>query len=35
MRLTRERLTRGLLGAMVTVDLATSAVFGVARHFAG
>jgi hypothetical protein len=31
----RERLTRAMVGAMLTMVLATSAVFGVARHFAG
>jgi hypothetical protein len=35
MRVNRERLTRAMVGAMLTMVLATSAVFGVARHFAG
>jgi hypothetical protein len=33
--LTRDRLTRGLLGAMVTMVLAATTLFSVARHFAG
>jgi hypothetical protein len=35
MRVNRERLTRAMVGAMLTMVSATSAVFGVARHFAG
>jgi hypothetical protein len=35
MRLNRERLTRGLVGAMLTMVLFSTTLFGVARHFAG
>jgi hypothetical protein len=33
--MTRERLTRNVVGAMLAIVLATGALFGVARHFAG
>jgi hypothetical protein len=33
--ITRGRLTRGLVGAMLSMVLAMTALFGVARHFAG
>jgi hypothetical protein len=33
--MTRERLTRNVFGAMVAMVLATGALFGVARQFAG
>jgi hypothetical protein len=33
--MTRGRLTRGLVGAMLTMVLAATTLFSVARHFAG
>jgi hypothetical protein len=33
--LTRERLTRNVVGAMLTMVLVTTALFGIAHHFAG
>jgi hypothetical protein len=33
--LNRERLTRGVVGAMLTMVLCTTVRFGLARHFAG
>jgi hypothetical protein len=33
--MTHERLTRNVVGAMLSIVLAATALFGVARHFAG
>jgi hypothetical protein len=35
MHMTRRRLMRGLVGAMLSMVLAMTALFSVARHFAG